>query len=73
MHLETPGELADWLADKMGIYGDPNCVNPTGIEGDDMHDDDCNCRVFWVPRMADRIRSAVKNEEALRDIATYRI
>ncbi len=53
--LETPDELADHLADLMGIYQDSRCD-----EGE--HVDDCDCRVGWVPAMADRIRSAAANE-----------
>ncbi len=64
-YLETPNELADWLADQVyptGVYEDPEC---TARRGDEDHTADCNCRVFWVPAMADRIRQAVQNETRL--------
>jgi hypothetical protein len=54
-YIETPVELADYLADKIGIYGG--------------HDDECTpqkpCRCCWVSEMAERIRRTVKNEASL--------
>jgi len=54
-YLETPDELADHLADLLGIYG--------------AHGDQCTeqkpCRVCWVPGMTERIRSSVLNEQRL--------
>jgi hypothetical protein len=53
-YLETPSELAEVLADKLGVYGghDEKCEEKPGHL----------CRVCWVPLMADRIRESVKNE-----------
>ena len=54
-YIETPDELAEWFADRIGLYG--------------AHDEKCDgglktnmCRVCWVPMIADRIRESVKNE-----------
>lgn len=61
-NLETTDELADWLADKLGIYDDSRCK----FEDNDWHHvSECQCRVWWVPQMADRIRRAVANENTL--------
>ena len=58
VELETVDELAEELADMLGIYGDwPEF-------GD--HPDDCKCRVCFVIRMEDRIRDSVENEEFLK-------
>lgn len=63
-YLETPEELADHLADLLGIYQDPRC----NLD-EDQHAERCNCRAWWVPRMADRIRCAAGNEVLLRAAA----
>ena len=49
-YLETPQELAEALADLVGVYGG--------------HDDDepKPCRICWTMDMTDRIRKAVENE-----------
>ena len=65
-YLETPSDLADHLADKLGIYSDPRCGDTA--ERLDVHVDDCECRVWWVPNMAERIRQAVKNERQLGEV-----
>ena len=57
--METPGELAEWLADQAGIYDDRRCYSDSG------HVDQCLCRVFWVPDFTERIRQSVANEKAL--------
>ena len=59
MKLETPEDLAEWLADTCNIYVDPRCHNPNG------HEPMCACRVFWIPELAARIRQSVANEKAL--------
>lgn len=58
-YIETPEELAEWFADRVGIYG--------------AHDEKCDgglkkdmCRVCWVPMIADRIRQSVANQEKLK-------
>ena len=57
--LETPSELADHLADLLGIYEDPNCTEEKHEAGE------CDCRVHWVIQMTKRIREATKNESRL--------
>jgi hypothetical protein len=58
-YIETVDELADNLADLLGIYEDRT---RRGIE---HGGDGCDCRVYWVPAMAARIRRAVENERTL--------
>lgn len=53
-NLETPEELADEIADLVGIYG--------GHEDGESK----TCRVCFVSGFADRIRQSVKNEERLQ-------
>ena len=60
-YIETPEELADHLADLLGIYEDPK--HPVSPAGDHM--DGCKCRMCWVSVVADRMRRAVKNEAIL--------
>lgn len=58
-YLETPGELADAIADLCGIYGAhddgaPSCNDPRR-----------SCRMCFTSAMAIRIRGAVANEAVL--------
>lgn len=61
--LETPGEIADWIADQLLIYEchNPKCPTP---RGDHCHE--CECRTCFVDGMTDRIRRSVCNEIQLR-------
>ena len=59
VEFETPSELADAIADMLGIYG-------TGPEFGD-HPDDCKCRMCFVSTMEDRIRDSVKNDKFLEN------
>lgn len=59
---ESLYDVADHLADLLGIYEDARCdwgvitgEEDQRWEGDNGHVDDCNCRVQWVPRLVDRI------------------
>lgn len=52
-NLETPAELAEWLADQTNIYGVP--------DGSFDHDADCPCRICWVIDVEARIRASVEN------------
>ena len=67
-NLETPSELADHLADLLGIGQDSRCQvigwdNPLNFIGPiPEHIQDCDCRVFWILEMTDRIRRSVINE-----------
>lgn len=56
-YLETPSELADFLADSIGIYG--------GHEDGEKK----QCRVCFVFEMSARIRAAVENEQKLNPAA----
>ena len=58
VELETIHELAEHIADLLGIYG-------TRSEFGD-HSDDCSCRMCFVLNMEDRIREAVENEKYLK-------
>jgi len=53
-NLETPIELANFIADLCGVYGG-------GLDSGE-HPDDCECRSCFVVRMARRIREACANE-----------
>ena len=67
-NLETPDELAEVLADWLGIYRDSRCDNlelATKDETGDTHIDRCDCRVWWTYRMTLRIRKSVANEVLL--------
>lgn len=59
VEFETPGELADAIADMLGIYG-------IGPEFGD-HPDECECRMCFVIRMEDRIRDSVENDKFLEN------
>ena len=63
LRLETPDDLAEYLADLAGIYVDPRCVYRNSDER--QHSTMCACRVFWIPELAARIRQSVDNEKAL--------
>ena len=56
-YLETPQELAEDIADRIGIYG--------GGPENDKHPNNCNCRLCFVEIMANRIINSVKNKERL--------
>ena len=72
-YMETPNDLADHLADLLGIYEDGRCSSEDGVlhdrpEGQErQHIPDCDCRVFWVPLMAQRIKDAVDTERSIRE------
>lgn len=58
LHIETPGDLADHLADRIGIYG--------GHEDGEVK----QCRVCFVSEMSERIRVSVENEQKFNPPAT---
>lgn len=61
-YLETPDELADAIADMVGIYG--GC--PRGFDGEpDADCQECKCRIGFVAEMTDRIQRSVANERRL--------
>ncbi len=67
-NMETPSELADHLADLLGIGQDSRCMvigwdNPPDFIGPiPEHIQNCDCRVFWILEMTNSIRKAVVNE-----------
>lgn len=54
-YLETPAELAEWVADQVGVYG--------GGCGEQVP---CNCRCCFVAELTQRIRDARDNEIFLK-------
>lgn len=57
-HIETPLDLAEWLADQCHVYGD---------------DDDPHRRQNFVSAMIDRIRLAAENERRLASPSEYEL
>lgn len=71
-YLETPPELAEELADMLGING---CV-PEGCDGnspdlDVDHPGDCKCRLCFTIDITERIRQVVKNEARLSVMGNF--
>ena len=60
-NIETPEELAEQIANWVGVYG-------SGL--DDEHDEPLHkahqCRVCFVSALTHRIRQSVANEQALQ-------
>lgn len=52
--IETPQDIAEELADALGIYG--------AVE---EHEESCSCRVCFVIEMTERIRQSVENENVI--------
>lgn len=73
MNIETVDELADQIADWLGIYG--GCKNIT------ENDDKCTydkekpfcCRTGFVGAIAERMREAVENEKKLEQLELKKI
>ena len=71
-YIELPDELAEALADMLGIYRQKLRFVGWTIEDSVAHDDwdvahadDCGCRACWTAAIARRIRASVANEQAL--------
>jgi hypothetical protein len=63
-YVESVSELAEWIADKMGVY----CEHDDQDEAYDTdHDDGNQCRIGFTIEMGDRIRQAVANDQAEKD------
>jgi len=57
VELETVEELAEDIADLVGIYG---CLpDDTGFSD---HPQDCKCRICFVSNMTERIKQAVQHD-----------
>ena len=66
-YIETIDEVVEEIADMIGIYIDSRCGDS------DEHIQDCNCRVNWAPRMTERLRKALANEEKLNNIYRWSV
>lgn len=62
MNIETPGDLAEYLANALGVYG--ACRSPEGVCRT-LRSADC-CRSSFVTTMTERIRKSVENEQLIR-------
>ncbi len=62
-YIETPNELADELADLVGVYG----AHPDGAECVDLRK---MCRMCFVDVVSNRIRASVKGESDMKMINT---
>lgn len=56
-YLENIDELAEWLADKAGVWGS---YADEEMEG---HPEDCSCRLCWTIETKQRMRAAVHRED----------
>ena len=57
--IETVDEIAEEMADKLGIY---EASRKTMIDEWGNHDDQCDCRMCFVSKFTERLRGAVRNE-----------
>ena len=71
-YIETVCELAEALADMIGVYNQHiHFVGMTRQESREQtdwiadHANDCGCRACWMAAMERRIRAAVANKERL--------
>ena len=63
VHLETVEELAESLADLVGVYG---CLlDDTGFSD---HPADCKCRICFVSDITERIRQVMKTPSIHEEI-----
>ena len=74
-YLETVEELAEALADMLGIYNQGlrlvGVADAKNVEdpGTYDHADTCACRMCWTGALAVRIRAAVTHDHLLESIA----
>ena len=64
MNVELPEDLAEHLADRLGIYG--------ACPGDHAEEEVVNCRPHFVSSMTTRIRESVRNEKVVSEFAVGR-
>jgi len=74
-YIETVSELAEVLADALGVYNhglrfegmtvaESQALRHAGDEsGYENHATNCGCRQCWCGRMEERIRDAVANDQ----------
>lgn len=67
LYVETPAELAEWLADTFGQYSCPRSCRATHDELRG-HPEACWCRQCFVLEVTHRIRAAVANEHGLMNV-----
>jgi hypothetical protein len=65
-YLENVDELAESLADAVGVWGACRDESPDGC-----HLWRAGCRVCWTMRIKARIRDAVQNEEKEAHVLTH--
>lgn len=66
MKIETVEDLAEQIADWIGIYGGCKAVGEIGCTYDKF-DNPCCCRVGFINAMEERIREAVENDKKLEE------
>jgi len=66
MKIETVEDLAEQIADWIGIYGGCKAVGTTGCTYDKF-DNPCCCRTGFMTAMEERIREAVENDKKLEE------
>lgn len=71
-YLETVGELAEAIADMLGLYnqgihfvGMTRQASRAQIDWVADHAGDCFCRACWTAAMERRMRAALTNEQRL--------
>ena len=73
-YIETVEELAEALADMLGIYNQGlqlvGIADAKNVEdpGTYDHADTCACRMCWTGKMETRIRAAVAHEHLLKEV-----
>ena len=68
-HIEAVDDLAEYLADQMGIYGTACDVQDCGCKDEDGlgdHSEDCKFRVCFTSEIRRRIRGSVENEARVK-------
>lgn len=63
-HIETPDEIAEQVADWIGLYG--GCKSD-GDDGCDEKNPFC-CRQGFVMDLTERIRTSVENEQKIESL-----
>jgi len=68
MKIETVSDLAEQIADWIGIYGGCKAIGSgeTGCTYDKF-ENPCCCRVGFINAMEERIREAVENDKKLEE------
>ena len=59
--IEQWGDVLEWIADRAGVYGCGEHIYEDS-RSDDVHPEDCPCRICFVSEMDTRLRAAMKAE-----------